>query len=107
MHYRYHGGSKRSPSGKWEHVPHTGIGRVAKEAVGDWTIELAHRQVGVTIKRDQYSATIRRDSPAYEELLPSFPTKTAAMSAARKRIDLLSHLRGPIIRSPNRPLPQH
>ena len=60
MHYRYHGGSKRNASGKWEHLPRTGIGQVASEEIGDWTLELAHRQVGVTIKRDQYSVTIRR-----------------------------------------------
>ena len=101
MHYRYHGGSKRNPSGKFEHLPHTGIGKVASEAIGDWTLELSHRRVGVTIKRDQYSVTIRRESPAYEELLSGFSSKTAALAAARKRVDLLSHVRGTIIRAPH------
>ena len=102
MHYRYHGGSKRNPSGKWERLPRTGIGHVTGEEIGDWTLELAHRQVGVTIKRDQYSVTIRRASPAHEELLSGFSSKAAAMEAARKRVDLLSHMREPIIRAPHR-----
>ncbi|MDA1050450.1 MAG: hypothetical protein O3C40_08200 [Planctomycetota bacterium] len=102
MHYRYHGGSKRNASGKWEHVPHTGIGHVACEEIGDWTVELSHRQVGVTIKRDQFSVTIRRESPAHEELLSGFSSKVAAMEAARKRVDLLSHMREPTVRAPHR-----
>jgi hypothetical protein len=102
MHYRYHSGSKRNPSGKWEHIPHTGIGHVTGEAIGDWTLELSHRQVGVTMKRDQYSVKIRRESPAHEELLSGFSSKAAAMEAARKRVDLLSHMREPIVRAPHR-----
>ena len=102
MHYRYHGGSKRNPSGKFEHLPRTGIGHIAREEIGDWTLELAHRQVGVTIKRDQYSVTIRCESPAHEELLSGFSSKAAAMAAARKRVDLLSHMREPIVRAPHR-----
>ncbi len=102
MHFRYHGGSKRNPSGKWEHVPHTGIGHVTGEEIGDWKLELLHRQVGVTMKRDQYSVTIRRESPPHEELLSGFSSKAAAMEAARKRVDLLSHMREPIVRAPHR-----
>ena len=101
MHYRYHRGSKRNVSGKWEHLPRTGIGHVARETIGDWTIELSHRQVGVTIKRDQYSVTIRRESPDHQELLSGFSSKVAALAAARKRVDLLSHLRAPIARGPH------
>ncbi|MBC8352548.1 MAG: hypothetical protein H8E66_11200 [Planctomycetes bacterium] len=103
MHFRYHTGSKRNPSGKFEHRPRTGIGHVALEVIGDWTLELAHRQVGVSIKRDQYSVTIRRESPAHEELLSGFSSKVAAMAAARKRVDLLSHMREPTVRAPHRP----
>jgi hypothetical protein len=102
MQFRYHSGSTRNPSGKFEHLPRTGIGHVAGEVIGDWTLELTHRQVGVTIKRDQYNVTIRRESPAHEELLAGFTSKAAAMAAARKRVDLLTHLRDPIIRGPHR-----
>jgi hypothetical protein len=107
MHYRYHGGTKRNPSGKWEHLPHTGIGRITGETIGDWTLELSHRQVGVTIKRDQYSVTIRRESPAHEELLSGFASKVSALAAARKRVDLLTHMRGPIVRAPHPRLNDH
>jgi hypothetical protein len=102
MHYRYHVDSNQNPSGKWQRLPHTGLGHVTGEQIGDWTLELSHRQVGVTMKRDQYSVTIRRESPAHEELLSGFSSKAAAMEAARKRVDLLSHMREPIIRAPHR-----
>ena len=102
MHFRYHGGSQRNFSGKWEHLPRTGIGHVAEEVIGDWTLELTHRQVGMTIKRDQYSVTIRRESPAHEELLSGFSSKVAALAAARKRVDFHIHLREPIVRPPHR-----
>lgn len=75
---------------------------MAREEIGDWQIEISHRQVGSTVKRDQYSAVIRRESPAYEESLPAFATKQAALSAARKRVDLLSHIRQPVARGPHR-----
>ncbi|MCA9122003.1 MAG: hypothetical protein H6822_12015 [Planctomycetaceae bacterium] len=102
MHFRYRGGSKSNSSGKWEHRPRTGIGHVAFEEIGEWTLELTHRQIGVTIKRDQYSVTIRRESPAHEELLSGFSNKVTALAAARKRVDFLSHMREPILRSPHR-----
>ena len=102
MHYRYHSGSKRDVSGKWQQEPRTGISHVAREQIGDWTIELSHRRVGITIKRDQYTATIRRELPAHEEQLAGFSSKVSAMAAARKRVDLLSHMRAPIIRAPHR-----
>lgn len=101
MHFRYHTGSKHNPSGKFEKQPRTGITQVMSEEIGDWIIEVTHRQVGMTIKRDQYSVTIRRESPAHEELLSGFSSKVAAMAAARKKVDLLSHMRAPIIRSPH------
>ena len=82
------------------HAPESGI--LPTEEIGDWTLELSHRKVGVTIKRDQYSVTIRRESPAHEELLSGFSSKVAAMAAARKRVDLLSHMREPIVRAPHR-----
>ncbi len=96
MHYRFHVGTPH-PSGKWEHQPHTGVGHVWREATGDWQLEMTHRQVGMTIKRDQYAVTIRRDVPAYEEMLVGFSSKSTALAAARKRINLLSHLRGPLV----------
>lgn len=102
MYYRFHGGSKRNASGKWEQLRHTGIRQIACEQIGDWTIDLSHRRVGVTMKRDQYSVTIRRESPAHEELLSGFSSKVAAMAAARKRVDLLSHMREPLICGPHR-----
>jgi hypothetical protein len=106
MYHRYHAGAKRNASGKWEHLPHTGIAQVASETIGDWTLELAHRQVGVSIKRDQFSVKLYRQTPPYEELLSGFATKDAALAAARKRVDLLSHLREPRVRPPH-PLRSH
>lgn len=90
-------------SGKWKHVPHTGVGSVTREEIGDWVLEVAHRQVGSVVKRDQYSVTIRREAPAYEERLTGFSSKTTALQEARRRVELLAHVREPItLRGPHR-----
>ena len=94
MHRRINSGSK--DSGKWKRRPHAGVGTVATDDYLGWTIELTHRTVGTTIKRDQYVVTIRRDSPACDEQLPGFASKATALAAARKRIDLLSAVRRPL-----------
>lgn len=86
----------RSTSGKWQRVPHTGVGSVTREQVGEWLVEVSHRRIGVAVKRDQYSVKISRPSSAYEESLQGFRTKDAALQAARKRIELLTHVRQPI-----------
>lgn len=94
MHRQIHSGSKET--GKWKHVAHMGVGNVKAELYQGWTIELTHRTVGTTIRRDQFMATLRRPSPAYEEQLPGFTTKSAALAAAKKRIDILSAVRRPL-----------
>ena len=94
MHYRFHSGSK--DSGKWKRRAHTGVGIVATDEYRGWTIELTHRTVGTTIKRDQFVVTVRQDSPACVEQLSGFATKAVALAAARKRIDLLSAVRRPL-----------
>jgi len=102
MYHRYHPKTSRRPSGKWERIPHTGVGQITHEEIGEWEVKISHRKVGVSIKRDQYTAIIRRESPDYEESLTGFRSKAAALEAARKRIDLLSHVRQPIARGPHR-----
>jgi hypothetical protein len=94
MYYRVYSGSR--DSGKWKPRARTGVGTVATEEYLGWTIELTHRTVGATIKRDQFVVTLRRDSPAHNEQLPGFATKSAALAAARKRVDLLSAVRRPL-----------
>lgn len=94
MHRRIHSGSK--DLGKWKHIAHSGVGSVTVEDYEGWTIELTHRTIGATIRRDQYMVTLRRESPSYEEQLPGFATKDAALAAARKRVDLLSAVRRPL-----------
>ena len=94
MFHRIHSG--RKDSGKWKRRPHTGVGNVATEEYRGWTIELTHRKLGTTVKRDQFVVTLRGDSPASHEQLPGFATKAAALVAARKRIDLLSAVRRPL-----------
>ena len=94
MHRRIHSGSQ--DTGKWKRIAHTGVGNVTIEEYQGWTIELTHRTVGATIRRDQFMVTLRRNSPAYDEQLPGFATKAAALTAARKRVDLLSAVRKPM-----------
>ena len=91
-----------NPSGKWQRLPHTGVGSVTSERIGDWVLEVTHRRIGAAVKRDQFSVTIRRESPAYEERLTGFSNKTTALQEARKRIELLTHVRQPItLRGPH------
>lgn len=99
MHRRIHSGSK--DSGKWKRVAHAGVGNVTSEEYLGWTIEVTHRTVGATIRRDQYMVTLRRESPAYEEQLPGFSSKASALAAARKRVDLLSAVRRPLSMKPH------
>jgi hypothetical protein len=80
-----------------------GVGNVTAEEYQGWTIELTHRTVGATIRRDQFMVTLRRTSPVYEEQLPGFGSKVAALAAARKRIDLLSAVRRPLSRARTSP----
>lgn len=94
MHRRIHSGSQ--DSGKWKRVAHVGVGNVTAEEYEGWSIEVTHRTVGATIRRDQFMATLRRGSSDYEEQLPGFNSKVAALEAARKRIDLLSAVRRPL-----------
>jgi len=93
MFHRIHSGYK--DSGKWRHLARTGVGNVTTELYHGWSIELTHRTVGATIRRDQYTATLRRVSPFHEEQLPGFANKTAALNAAKKRIDFLLAVRRP------------
>ena len=94
MRYVVHSGSK--DSGKWKRRARTGVGNVMAEEYRGWTIDLTQRTIGATIKRDQYVVTLRRESPVYDEQLPGFSTKAAALAAGRKRIDLLSAVRRPL-----------
>lgn len=90
MQYRYHG-PKRGPgsSGKWQRMPHSGVGTVLSETDGTWQIHIAHRRTGTTIRRDVYSVTIQNQEARHEERMSGFASKNAAIEAARKRITLL------------------
>ena len=93
MNQRFHGSSRVPiPSGKWQSVPRAGVASVLQEEFDGWHLEISLRRVGTTIRRDQYSATIRREVPAHQEYLSGFSSKMAALAAGRKRIDLLRHV---------------
>ena len=93
MYQRFHGSSRAlRPSDKWQSVPRAGLTRVLQEELDGWHLEISLRRVGTTIRRDQYSVTIRRELPAHEEYLRGFSSKMAALAAGRKRIDLLRHI---------------
>ena len=94
MNRRIHPPGKED-SGKWKRVARMGVGNITTEEYQGWTIQLTHRTVGATIRRDQFVVTLRRSFPAYEEQLPGFATKVAALAAARERIDLVLAVRRP------------
>ena len=63
MYRRIHSGSK--DLGKWKRRVRTGVGSVTTEEYRDWTIELTHRTVGATIKRDQFVVMLRQIGRAH------------------------------------------
>jgi len=86
--------SKRhaNPTGKWQRLPHTGVGSVDQQSQGEWQIDVSHRRVGTVIRRDVFGVKIRRNSPHHEEFLSGFSSRQSAMTAAQKRIDLLTDI---------------
>lgn len=77
-------------TGKLRLNPPTGVETVAREKIGPWQVEVTYRRLGVTVRRDQFNATLRRDAPEREEALSGFATKEAALAAARRRITALT-----------------
>lgn len=39
-------------SGKWQRVPHTGVGGLTREQVGDWVLDVTHRRQARSVQRD-------------------------------------------------------
>jgi hypothetical protein len=70
-------------------TPHPGLETVARESIGPWHIEITYRNLGITMRRDQFHATIHQDGLAQRESLTGFSTKAAALAAARARVTAL------------------
>jgi hypothetical protein len=103
MYQRFHGASRGpNPGGKWQSIPRSGVTRVHHEEIDGWHLEINRRRVGSTIRREQYSVTMRRELPAHQEYLSGFSSKSAAIAAGRERIDLLRHIRPRPCRQPQR-----
>ena len=71
------------------HHQRRGVDSVSREKHLGWNIEIGRRGVGVTLRRDVYSATIRDRDGNHEHFLNGFATATAAVIAAKKKIDVL------------------
>lgn len=94
MFHRFHRPKRGgSPSGKWQHIPHSGVGTVHSETEGDWTITVTHRRTGTTIRRDVYNVLLRSNRTSKEESLTGFASKPSALAAARRRIAFLSSVK--------------
>jgi len=90
MYYASQGGRlDRNPSGKFLRVSRAHDAPVGPETYGDWQIRIVRSQVGVTVKRAQYSAIIRRTELGFHEYLPNFRTVAAARQTAREKIDAI------------------
>lgn len=63
------------------------VKKVAHDKYHGWDIEIAERSVGVTVKRKQFSATLRDAGTKMEDYLAGFSSLHAAMAAAHERID--------------------
>ena len=93
-------------TGKLRLNPPTGVETVAREQVGPWQIEVTCRRLGVTVRRDQFNATLRRTSPEREEALTGFATKEAALAAARRRVTVLDDAAHAKLKRPHYRKPQ-
>ncbi len=77
------------------HVIHTGLKAVHQEDYRTWEMVLEHCTLGMTLRRDRYSVKISDTTAAREEYLTGFPSRIAAMQAARRRIDFILDIQDP------------
>jgi hypothetical protein len=77
------------------HMFHTGLRTLGSEQYRSWEITVAHRRVGSTVRREQYSAKISDMTARREENLGGFSSKIAAFEAARRRIDFIRDIQDP------------
>ena len=71
------------------HTHHTGLRSIARELYRSWEIIVEHRVVGTTMRREQFSARISDTTARREENLCGFSSKSAALEAARRRVDFI------------------
>jgi len=76
----------------------TGLRPVNEYLYEGWRIEIDERLLGTTVKRRQFSATIRRRQVYQREFLSGFSSKQAAQRAAEARVDELSDRQRPLWR---------
>lgn len=76
--------------GDRQQVEHSGLKTVSRETYCNWQIEVSHRQVGLTVRRDQYSAVMSPDGVGREKYLSGFTSCESALVAARAHIDALA-----------------
>jgi hypothetical protein len=86
-------GRGASTDGKWQKVHRSGVGHIATETDGTWSIEVTMRRVGASIRRDVYSVSIRADAPRHDEFLSGFASKDLALEAAKERVTMLEAVR--------------
>jgi hypothetical protein len=92
--HKTHARSNRTP-GIWAKPRGTGVGVVCSELYLGWRIDLTRRSLGLTMRREQFSVTIRRESPFAEMFLSGFSSKQTALAAARRRVQLLQPMPRP------------
>jgi hypothetical protein len=82
--FRFHAPHNRDSTEAASRPRHT---RPHREQYEGWLVEVTHRRVGVTVRRDQYRAMVRRPEVGQEHLLTGFSSLSSALDAARRWID--------------------
>ena len=85
--FRYHAPHRRGEPEGWQQASRPSERRPYQEQYRDWEVEVTRRRVGVTIRRYQHRAVIRRQDQGAEHLITGFPSEASAVDAARQWID--------------------
>ena len=79
--------SRAADLGKWRRVDSPGLNPPETIEHRGWTISIIERRAGLTLRRQQFSAVIRRKLPFAEKYMGGFRTKASALAAAYRNID--------------------
>jgi hypothetical protein len=97
-------GSHRSITTRFRalHGQHTGLQVLGRETYRRWTLIVEHRQLGVTVRRDQFSVRIEDEQDTGNEYLTGFASRATALQAARRRVDFIMDIQRPRMPQRNR-----
>jgi hypothetical protein len=82
-------GRNRHETGKWRRISKRPVEVTSREDHQGWQVVITRRDVGMTIRRVEYHATVRQDHCGHPHLMLGFRSAEAARRAAHHHIDFL------------------